>query len=163
MLNSSRIKKIKIYFFCILICVFVGVLSGFFTKISVNEWYDQLIKPSFTPPKWMFAPVWMLLYLMMGISWALVNSADIDKDKLNKANLYFFLQLLFNFLWSVFYFGIQNISLAFIDIIFLIISIIFTIRAFLTVSTLSGLLLIPYLFWVVFACVLNASIWVLNI
>lgn len=146
--------------FSIGLCLGAGVLGSFFTVSSIPTWYTTLNKPSFSPPNWIFAPVWTVLYILMGVSLYLVW---ISKSKLKQNALYlFFVQLGLNALWSLIFFGLHNPSLALVDIIALWVAIILTMRAFLKINKISGRLLVPYLAWVSFATYLNYSIWVLN-
>jgi tryptophan-rich sensory protein len=140
----------------------VEVSTGLITEPSVTTWYKTIIKPSFTPPNWVFAPVWTLLYLMMGFAWGHINTLSIDQETKKTANSLFIIQLIFNFLWSIIYFGFHSIQYAFIDIILLWLSLICTIYQFFKISKLAGWLLIPYLLWTSYAAILNASIWYLN-
>lgn len=155
-------KNIKSYLICIIICIMIEVFAGFITQESVNTWYNTIAKPEFTPPKWVFAPVWTILYLMMGFAWGHINNINPGSKILKKANLLFIIQLCFNFLWSLIYFGFHNIGAALIDIILLWVTIILTIYQFFKISKLSGWLLIPYLLWTSYAAILNATIWYLN-
>lgn len=155
-------KNINPYFICVMICVLIELSAGFITQGSVNTWYNTIIKPGFTPPKWVFAPVWTLLYLMMGFAWGGINAVNPNPQVLKKANILFIIQLCFNFLWSIIYFGFHNIGLALIDIVLLWVTLILTINQFFKISKLSGWLLIPYLLWTSYAVILNATIWHLN-
>lgn len=161
-ISLKNLNKIKPYLICITICLIVEVSAGLITQTSVNTWYKTLIKPDFTPPKWLFAPVWTLLYLMMGFAWGHINAISSDSQITKKANLLFIIQLSFNVLWSIIYFGFNNIGYALADIILLWLVLILTIYEFFKISKLSGWLLIPYLLWSSYATVLNASIWYLN-
>jgi len=144
-------------------CVIVGAVSGLITKQSVETWYPTLIKPSFNPPNWLFAPVWSALYIMMGIAAGLVwNRMDIQKETVKKGLLYFAIQLALNALWSFIFFGLHNPMLALIEIILLWLMIYETFVLFNKVHKIAGYLFIPYILWVTFALVLNASIWWIN-
>lgn len=161
-LSFKNVSKIKPYLLCIAICLIVEISAGLITQPSVNTWYKDLIKPDFTPPKWIFAPVWTILYLMMGFAWGHINFISQDSSIVKKANLLFIIQLSFNALWSIIYFGFHNIGYALVDIILLWLVLTLTIYQFFKISKLSGWLLIPYLLWSSYATVLNASIWYLN-
>lgn len=150
------------YLLCISICIIVEILSGLTTQSSVNTWYKYLIKPDFTPPNWLFGPVWSLLYLMMGFSWGHINAISSDYRLIKRANILFVAQLILNALWSIFYFGLRSINYALIDIILLWFILVFTIYQFFKISRLAGWLLVPCLLWLSYAAVLNASIWYLN-
>lgn len=155
-------NKIRLYFLCIAICLIVEISAGLITQSSVNTWYTTLIKPEFTPPKWIFAPVWTMLYLIMGFAWGHINTISSDSSIIKKANILFIIQLSFNALWSIIYFGFYNIGYALADIILLWLALILTIYQFFKISKLSGWLLIPYLLWTSYAAILNATIWNLN-
>lgn len=145
-----------------IICIIVQIYSGLITKPAINGWYAGLIRPAFTPPNWLFAPVWTLLYLMMGFAWGHVNNSSVKQNMIKRANLVFVIQLIFNFLWSIIYFGAHSVGYALLDIIFLWLALIFTIHQFFQVSKLAGWFLVPYFVWTSYAVVLNASIWYLN-
>ena len=149
-------------FFGITLCFGVGYIASMATQMSVSTWYKALEKPFFTPPSWIFAPVWSLLYFLMGI--ALGRSIFvINRDKLDKNGLYYFVgQLLFNGLWSVFFFGLKNPALGLLTIIFLLFLIKQTIKYLRAIDKLSAQILYPYFFWVIFAALLNFSIVYLN-
>jgi tryptophan-rich sensory protein len=143
-------------------CELVGILSTPFTLTAISTWYVFLNKPLFSPPNWVFGPVWTVLYCLMGISAFLIWEKAGKNKKGKRALSYFLLQLFFNFLWSLLFFGLRNPVLGFLDIIALLVSIIVTILAFYKISKLAAYLLIPYLLWVSFATILNLSIVVLN-
>jgi tryptophan-rich sensory protein len=138
---------------CILVCLGVGMLGGLFTEHSVATWYPTLNKPSWTPPNWTFPIVWTLLYTLMGVSlWLVLNAATVGKTP---AYIAFYLQLLFNFAWSILFFYLQNPYLALIDITLLWLAIIGTFILFWQHSRLAALLLVPYFLWVSYAFSLN--------
>ena len=144
------------------VCLLIGFLSGFATQSSVNDWYATLNKPSFTPPNWLFGPVWTLLYIMMGVSAGIVWSKGFYHKWVKTALYHFGFQLLFNALWSVVFFGFQNPFWALLVILVLMMLILGTIRWFNIVSKTAAYLLIPYFLWVCFASLLNYRIWMLN-
>lgn len=144
------------------VCLVVGALSGFATQSSVDTWYSTLVKPSFNPPNWIFAPVWTLLYILMGIAAGMVWGYGYY-HKWVKTALYFFgFQLLFNASWSIVFFGLQLPLAALFVLIFLLILIAMTIRRFYIVNRTAAYLMIPYLLWVIFAGLLNFKIVQLN-
>lgn len=143
-------------------CELVGLLSTPFTIASIPTWYAGLIKPSFSPPNWIFAPVWTTLYLLMGISVYLVWKKGITNKEIKTAIYYFLTQLLLNFLWSFIFFGLHLPLVAFIDIIALLVAIVLTMLKFNRISKTAIYLLIPYLLWVSFAAILNGAIVYLN-
>lgn len=143
-------------------CELVGIAATPFTVSAVTTWYPTLNKPSFSPPNWIFAPVWTILYFLMGVSLYLVWSKGL-KEKKAKIALYFFgAQLFFNFLWSFLFFGLRSPILALVDIVALWILIAITIFKFFPISKTAAYLLIPYILWVSFAAFLNLSIVILN-
>lgn len=156
----NKLVKITI---SVLGCVLVGFLSGFATQSSVKTWFLTIEKPFFNPPSWLFAPVWTLLYIMMGIAFGLIWSSDFkDKKTVKSAMIIFGIQLALNALWSILFFGFCNPLLAFIEIILLWLFILETIKVFKPIDGLASKLLYPYLAWVSFAAILNGSIWWLN-
>lgn len=143
----------------IILCLGVGVVSGVMTAGAMVDWYPSLNKPTFNPPSWIFAPVWTLLYIMMAVAaWRVWLAGPSSKPALNL----FFIQLVLNFLWSIYFFGLHSPALALIDIIAMWIIIALTTRAFFKIARPAGWLLVPYLAWVSFAVVLNANIWWLS-
>lgn len=139
----------------------VGGISSYFTATNVESWFTTITKPTFNPPNWLFAPVWTTLYIMMGIALFLVWNKKSTLSK-NKAFLFFAVQMILNFLWSMIFFYQHEIGWALVDIILLWIMIIFTIFAFAPFSKTASWLLVPYICWVSFATLLNYSIWHLN-
>ncbi len=141
--------------FSILLCEGAGILGSLFTFSSIPTWYATLNKPVFSPPNFIFGPVWTLLYLLMGISLYLVWQKK-------KVPFVFWIQLLLNAAWSIVFFGLKNPTLAFVNIVALWIAIFITIRAFARVNKTAAYLLYPYLIWVSFASILNLAIVLLN-
>lgn len=138
----------------------LGIASGFSTIQSITDWYQYLNKPSFNPPNWIFGPVWTILYLMMGIAFAMIwHSRHPQK---NKAMLLFAIQFIFNLAWSFLFFNRHLLGIAFIEILLMGCFIALTIISFYKINKLAAYLLIPYLCWVSFAAVLNGAIWFLN-
>jgi translocator protein len=146
----------------ILIPVLVGAISGYFTTSGVNGWYALANKPWFNPPNWIFAPVWSMLYVLMGIALFLVWKADAPKDIKQTAIILFVVQLVLNFFWSIIFFKFQQPGWAFAEIILMWLMILLTIFWFGKINAAAAWLLVPYICWVSFASVLNYSIWRLN-
>lgn len=145
----------------ILICFAAAGLGSVVTTSKIPNWYADLTKPVWTPPNWLFGPVWTALYIGMAVAaWLVWRQRGIGAAKLPLA--LFATQLALNSLWSVLFFGFQNPGVAFIEILLLWAAILATLIAFWRYSTLAGSLLIPYLAWVTFAAVLNGAIWSLN-
>ena len=146
----------------ILLCLAAGAIGSIFTFQSIPTWYAGLNKPDFSPPNWVFGPVWTTLYIMMGIAAYLVYGQGMKKKEAGFALTLFGVQLVLNTLWSILFFGLQNPLYGLVCIIALWLSIAATIWKFYGISKNAGLLLVPYILWVSFASVLNLSIWMLN-
>jgi tryptophan-rich sensory protein len=146
----------------VILCQLAGFLGSLFTIPAIPTWYQTLNKPFFNPPNWIFSPVWISLFFLMGLSLFLVWRRR-GHPKFKIALIFFFVQLILNIFWSVAFFGLRSPLLGLIDIILLWIAILLTILNFLKVSKIGGLLLIPYLIWVSFAALLNFSLWILNL
>ena len=156
----NKISRIAIVVF---VCLIVGYVSRMVTRASITTWYPTLIKPSFNPPNWIFAPVWTSLYIMMGIAAGLVwNQIAFQKESVTKALQFFAIQLVLNALWSYLFFGLHNLMLATIEVVLLWLMIFETYSQFAKINKTASYLFLPYLAWVSFASVLTASIWWLN-
>jgi len=145
----------------LIICQLAGFIGSLFTAPAIPNWYASLQKPSFTPPSWLFSPVWIFLFVLMGLTLYILWQADSKKEA-KIALLFFALQLILNMLWSVIFFGLRSPMWAFIEIIILWLAIFLTIWKSLKVSKAAGYLLLPYIIWVSFAAILNCSLWKLN-
>ena len=139
----------------------VAFVSGLATAGGVSEWYPELVKPSFTPPNWVFGPAWTVLYLMMGVSAWLVWRRQDEVD-VRRPLTWFVVQLGLNAAWSVLFFGLRSPAAGMVDILLLWLAIGATVRAFAPVSKPAAALLLPYWAWVTFAAALNGGIWLLN-
>jgi benzodiazapine receptor len=157
-----KIKKPALLFFSILISQLAGFIGSFATASSVSTWYVTLNKPVFNPPSFVFAPVWLTLYTLMGISLYLIWRKGYKKKKVKKLVQFFLLHLVFNTLWSIVFFGLQNLLGALVVIIILWMMIAYLIKSFYQINKTASYLLIPYLLWVSFASLLNFSLWWLN-
>jgi len=155
-------KRILYITISVAVCLLIGFLSSIATQSSVNDWYVTLNKPGITPPNALFAPVWTVLYILMGISAGIVWSKGYHHIWVKTALYHFVFQLLFNALWSIVFFGLKNPLLGFVVILILLTLIMLTIRWFRVISKPAALLLVPYLLWVAFASALNYKIWELN-
>jgi len=156
---NSRITKLII---SLVGCQLAGIIGSFFTAPSISTWYAVLEKPFFVPPNWLFAPAWILLYFLMGISAYLIWIRGFEKKEVREALMFFTLQLILNTIWSVLFFGLLSPLWGFVEIIFLWLAILFTILKFYPLSRKAAYLLIPYILWVSFAALLNFSILMLN-
>lgn len=146
----------------IALTLLLGNTSGLITAGAMEGWYMEIEKPSFNPPGKVFGPVWIALYLMMGFAAGLVWSNGLEDPKVRNALSWYGVQLLLNVLWSLLFFGLKSPGLALVDITLLLLAIIMCIRTFHPIDRWSANLLLPYLLWVAFASILNASIWILN-
>jgi len=145
----------------VLVCFAVAGIGSFVTMPSIADWYTGLRKPGWTPPAWLFGPVWTVLYLSMAVAaWLVWRRAGLSRVAVPLA--IFGMQLALNLVWSIIFFGQNNTGLALVDIVLLWPAIVATIFAFRNVSILAGWLLVPYLIWVTFAAALNLSIWSMN-
>ena len=138
----------------------LGGLGSVVTSSSIASWYATLDRPPGTPPNWLFGPVWSVLYILIGVSFALVwHRGMLGKNRLT---FLFFGQLILNLGWSPVFFGAHQITLALVVILLMWVFIVLTIRAFAQVSMPAAWLLIPYLIWVSYATYLNAGYAYLN-
>ena len=156
-------KKKKFNFIAFLVCIFivfviVGGAGGIFTsKNTDSEWYKG-IKPSITPPNWVFPVVWNFLFLLISFSLYFAWTSSKNKKQKKKVALVFGINFILNILWSVLFFGLKKTSIAFIEIILLFFSIIAMILTTKKTDKKSAWLLIPYILWVAFAGILNGII-----
>ena len=158
-LNLMPIKNLKVFAISLLSPFLFAFIGQVFTTPSISTWYATLNKPSFSPPNWLFGPVWTILYFLMGISLYLIWSKSKKNFLLVKL---FYLHLAINTLWSILFFRLKNPTLAFIDIIALFAFIVFFVYKFYPLNKTASYLLLPYLLWVSFASILNLSIVLLN-
>ncbi len=151
----------------IALCYAAAAAGAVFTT---GNWYAILNKPTWSPPGWLFGPVWTLLYTMMGVSVWMVwkgrgtapeRGAGRGRGDASPLRV-FLIQLALNAIWTPLFFGARQIGFAFIEIIVLWCAILATIIAFRRVSTTAAWLLVPYLLWVTFASVLNGALWWMN-
>ena len=158
MKRTDLVKLISAVF----VCELIGIIGSVFTIPSITGWYAALNKPSFSPPNWLFGPVWTLLYLLMGIALYLVIAKGTKKAKTRTAVLAFSIQLALNLIWSILFFGLHSPLLGLIIIVAMWIAIAITIIKFYGVSKTAAYLLIPYIAWVTVAAVLNFYVFILN-
>lgn len=145
----------------------LSLFAGFVGSLVMVDggfrpWYSSIEKPAFTPPDWLFGPVWTTLYILMGVAAYLVWRRGSESQGVRVALGWFLVQLVLNASWTPIFFGWRRIGLALVVMVLLWAAIVATIRYFCRVSKLAGMLLVPYLLWVSFAIVLNAAIWRLN-
>ena len=162
-MEKSTLIAISKLITSIIVCQLAGVVGSIFTTPAIPTWYATLRKPSFTPPNWVFSPVWISLFVLMGIAAFLVWNKGLSDQRVKTALGIFALQLILNVLWSAMFFGLRSPLAGLIEIAVLWVAILLTILYFFRVSEAAGILLIPYFLWVSFAAFLNFSIWRLNI
>lgn len=144
----------------LVLCFAAAALGGWLTAESVDTWYRALEKPVWTPPSWLFGPVWTALYAAMGVAaWRVWRTADARRKP---AVSLFVAQLALNVAWSGLFFGLREPGLALIEIVALLALIVWTTWAFERVDRAAAGLMVPYLLWVVYAFTLNAGLWWLN-
>ena len=143
------------------LCLAIGAIGGAVSTKSVGTWYQTLEKPPFSPPDWLFAPVWTLLYIAIAVAgwraWLVWGRAGT-----RVAMVAYAAQLALNLAWSLIFFGSRMIGTAFIEILLLFVAIGINVVLFLRIDRAAGWLLTPYAAWVAFAGVLNWALWRLN-
>jgi tryptophan-rich sensory protein len=145
----------------VLVAQLAGLIGLPFTDRAIGGWYDGLDKPAFNPPGWVFGPVWTTLYLLIGVAawriWRRAEAADREC-----ALSWWGIQLVLNAAWTPLFFGARAPWVALVEIVVLWVAIVVTTAQFRRIDTVAALLMVPYLAWVSFATVLNASIAWLN-
>jgi translocator protein len=154
-------KRILILAVFILIPLLIGSIGGYFTAAEIPNWYSTIQKPSFNPPSWIFGPVWTTLYILMGYSSYKIYKSPKSDERSQALTLYG-LQLVFNFFWSILFFKFHLLGIAFIEITLLLSLLLLMFIRYKQVNRAAAYINIPYLIWVSFATILNASIWYLN-
>ncbi len=147
---------------CLAIPLIVGFIGSQLTMGSINGWYTTITKPSFNPPNWIFGPVWTTIFILMGIASYRVWTKRNQAKGFRSAVGIYLLQLVFNIMWSLIFFNLHQIGLAFVEIIILIMLVIANALIFYRFDKLAGWLFLPYLLWASFACYLNYIIFTLN-
>jgi tryptophan-rich sensory protein len=145
----------------LVICFAIAGLGSLATTPEIPGWYRRLNKPPWTPPDWLFGPVWSFLYAAMAVAaWLVWRNGGWRQ---NSYSLWLFvIQLALNLAWSFIFFRFHRVGLAFAEIVLLWVAIALTLAAFASVSKIAGLLLAPYLVWVGYAAALNFAIWRMN-
>lgn len=157
----NRLVDLTALAFFVALCLGIGALGGSVVATSVDTWYADLAKPSFTPPDRVFGPVWTALYVLMAIAaWRVWRAAD--RDTRRGPLTLFALQLALTLGWTVVFFGLQKIGAAVATIVVLDVGVVVTTLAFRPIDRWAGLLMVPYLAWAAFATVLTIAIWRLN-
>lgn len=153
--------KFKTLFLCIAVPLALGGIAAFFSRGSMRA-FAGLDKPPLSVPGWLFPVVWTILYVLMGIASYLVLTSHVSQEAKADAIKIYALQLLFNFLWTFWFFNLQMYFFAFVWLVALLLLVLLTTVLFSRISKAAGLLLIPYLLWITFAGYLNLGIALLN-
>jgi benzodiazapine receptor len=161
-LNPQPIPPLWRFLLAALPVAAAGFLGSIATTPNIPTWYVHLAKPGFTPPNWLFAPVWTLLYVMMAYAVWRVLSLPADTPDRRGAVTVFFVQLALNALWSWAFFAAHSPIAGLAVILALIVALAATIRRFWALDAVAGALLVPYLAWVGYATALNGAVWYLN-
>jgi tryptophan-rich sensory protein len=147
--------------FFLFLAFLAGAIGAFATSTSVHTWYPSLHKPAWTPPSWLFAPVWTLLYIAMGVAaWRVWRTLEALESR-RLVRLYA-AQLALNAIWSILFFGQQSPGLALIEVIVLWLVLVRMLALLWPVDRAAGVLWALYVAWVTFATLLNAAVWELN-
>jgi tryptophan-rich sensory protein len=156
--DPKKAQRRPLYFFLIA-TLGTGAVASLFTSPAIPTWYAGLNRPGFTPPNWVFAPVWTALYILMAFAaWRVWKKTGLRSVEMAA----FAIQLALNFGWSVVFFGLHRIGAALIEIAILDVAILATLLLFFRRDRLAGLLFAPYLAWVLFATVLTGTFGQLN-
>ena len=154
--NSKKFIYLALFLF---LGFFMAWWGGYITSYFKEPWYSSIIKPSFNPPDWVFAPVWISLYLMIGVAaWLIWLSPKRTEKILN----IFYIHLLVNASWSIAFFAMHQILASLFIIGLIILFVLWLIKLYYPINKISALLMIPYLGWLCFAFILNFSIYNLN-
>jgi tryptophan-rich sensory protein len=154
-------KEIGALFGSILLAEAVGVIAGGLTQSSMAS-YQSLVQPAFAPPAWLFAPVWGILYLLMGVAAWLVWKSNAPKKEKQSALIAYSVQLAINFVWPLIFFSLDLKGIAFFVILLLLLMVVYTTLKFYDINETAGYLMVPYVIWLSFATILNLTIWLLN-
>ena len=158
-MNTKTSNKFVYLALFLFLSYFMSWWGGYITDYFKEPWYSTIIKPSFNPPDWVFAPIWMSLYLLIGYaSWLMWSSRNNTQKILN----IYFIHLIFNASWTVTFFAFHQILVSLIIIGLIIFFVIWLIKLYYSINKISALLMLPYLAWLGFAFLLNYSIFVLN-
>jgi len=161
-MNKSLLFIVKLVISLAITFLAAGIGSLGMTGDDTWRWYEQLNKPFFQPPGWLFGPVWTALYILMAVAVFLVWQKGFEKKAVRAAMSFFAIQLVLNAFWTIVFFGLGSIRGALVEIVVLLAAIVVTIIQFKKVSSLAAILMLPYLVWVSFAVLLNTSIYILN-
>lgn len=157
-----RIMNLKKLIFSILLCEFAVLLGTFFARPAIEGWYRTLAQPKFAPPDIIFTPIWVILYLLLGISLYLIWERGIYTEDEKIAVLLFVTQIVLYVAWSIFFFRFKELFTALVDLFGLLIALILNINYFYKISKTAAFLLFPYLLWIVFLLVVNYAFYLHN-
>lgn len=160
-IEMKRTINYKILLPAVILPLLVGVLAAFSVKDGF-QLYGMLYKPLFSPPAVLFPIVWFILYVLMGVASYLVISQDASIQRKKRALKLYGLQLVLNFLWPVLFFGMEMFGLALLCALMLLIAVIVCYVLFAHISNTAGILLVPYIIWLLFAVYLNIGVLLLN-
>ena len=155
----SLIKKITSLLIFNILAFGASAWGNYVTNLYKEPWYSMIIKPTFNPPEWVFAPVWITLYIAMSVAIWLIW---INPKRVEKIIYIYFIHLLINGSWSIFFFGLHLILASLIIIGIIIFLVIWLIKLYYPINKLSSFLMIPYLMWLSYAFILNFYIFILN-
>ena len=155
-----KINK-KLLIVCLVIPLAVGGIAALLTGGGMDT-FEKLNQPPLSPPGWLFPVAWTILYILMGIASYLVLTSGKSQESIRRALMLYGIQLVFNFLWPIFFFSLSAYLFAFIWLVALWLLILATTVSFYRISDIAGYLMIPYLVWVTFAGYLNLGIYLLN-
>lgn len=159
-MEKKTFKNIGLFIGCLILCQAAGAIGSIATIPNIPTWYASLAKPSFQPPNWLFGPVWTILYTLMAIAlYILIRSDHEDK---NKALAVFAGQLILNTLWSFLFFEYHLLAISLAEILLLLATLIYFTIIVKPISRIAMYCFLPYVAWVSFASLLNASVWYLN-
>ena len=159
---KTKFQKSFAIILSIIICLAIGGIAGSVTQSAIPVWYSGLEKPFFTPPNWLFGPVWTLLYILMGWSVGWIWSFGSHHKWVKTALFHFGAQLVLNAMWSLVFFGLKNILGGLIIILALLVLVLLTIKWFRVINKKAAYLLYPYFCWLLYATALNMGVYVLN-
>ena len=151
-------KNFKILIICILIPNLAGIIGSLLGNASMG--FEQIIKPSFTPPGFIFPIVWIILYTLMGISSYIIYSSDSESK--NDALFVYGIQLLLNSLWTFFFFNLNWFLFSFIWLLAILIFSIIMVVKFYHINKTAAFLQIPYILWLIYAGLINLGVYILN-
>lgn len=159
--SVNGMKRPKLLILIIILIEGIGFLSGFIGTAN-QAFYESLIKPSFSPPGWVFGVVWTILYFLMAVALYRILIMGEQGENTGKSLILFFTQLILNFFWPIIFFRFRLYGMALIELLILFIFILLTISEFFKIDRKAAYIMILYLLWVLFAGVLNYAFWELN-